>query len=108
MPDRRAVILAAVMIALILVVVAAMAYNLTSPKNKFHPGEMIGFRDVYPMDSAYVVIIYDQEYDTYLLRDMVRDSETGKWKQYRDSDDWYPRKTIDQICVKIGKSYFYE
>lgn len=106
--DRRALTIAAVMIALILVVVAAMAYNLTPPKNKFHPGEMIGFYDESPMDYAYVVIIYDQEYDSYLLRDVVLDSETGKWKQYRDSDDWYPRKIIDQICVKIGKSYFYE
>jgi anti-sigma-K factor RskA len=108
MPDRRTLVIAAVMIALIVVAVAAMAYNLTSPKNQWHREDVLQLTEGADDSGAWVVITYDQEYDSYLIRLELMDEETGKWTLYRDTDKWISRKVAEQIFVKIGKVYLGE
>jgi len=108
MPDRRTVILAAVMIALILVVVAAMAYNLFSPKNKWHREDVLQLANGDDPTGAWVVITYDQEYDSYLIRLEILDEETGKWTLYRETDRWISREVAEHIFERAGKAYLGE
>jgi len=105
MPDRRAVIIAAVMITLIVVVVAAMVYNLTFPKNKWHREDVLQFANGDDPTGAWVVITYDQEYDSYLIRLEILDEDTGKWTMCRETDRWISRKVAEHIFEKAGKVY---
>ena len=95
-PARIAAVIGAVLL------VVALAYLVSLPQNKYHPGDLLEPTYAADADLGYwMVDKYDQEVDVYHLL-VVMEHQNGTYEWLDGDGIWLPRHAVEGTFTVIG------